>query len=868
MKKSFVLIALFAASLLAAFPANAQKKKRGKKGKETEEAPPTDALKDATKNCVSFDGLFKMHQDTITGKTLIEIKKDQLDKEFIYFSQVEDGVLEAGFFRGAYRGSKVIKFNRHFKHLEVSSQNTAFYYDENNALSKASGANINIPIIASEKIEAENDSVLLISGDALFLSEKFQMVKPPSFPGFPSLLGGLSKSKSKVIGFNNYPENTDVSVMYVYDNPSPKRGASSAVTDVRSINVSYRHSIMEIPDDNFEPRPDDSRVGFFMTQVTDMTSFEATPYRDMIHRWRLEKKDPTAALSEPVKPITWWIENTTPKEFRPIIKEGVERWNMAFEKAGFKNAVVVKVQPDDAEWDAGDIRYNVLRWTSSPLPPFGGYGPSFVNPRTGEILGADIMLEFVSISNRLRREELFSRAALPFNTDNLEEVNVEDYEMSKEEMIAQMHLCDVSSGMHNNMLFGVHAMRAMNMNKASEKEFVKQTLYRLVLHEVGHTLGMMHNMRASTMLSPEEIKDAARVAEVGLSNSVMEYPAINFARNPEEQTLYYDVAPGPYDKWIIEYGYSVADEDPDKEASRLEEILSRSSDPLLAFGNDADDMRAPGKGMNPDVNIYDLSNDPVAYAAERCEFVRDLIPKITDRYIVEGKNYHELRQAYLILTGEQAVQTGIMTRQIGGVRYDRSMNGDNEGVSPLDPISEEDQRTAMAALKEYVFSPNAFNAPSDIYQHMLPQRRGFNHFVLTDDPKLQERYLGIQGNCLAHLMHPNTTARILNSANYGNTYTLDKVMTDLTNAIFKADLRTKVNTTRQNLQILYVKRLAYMLNPRSKYMYSAQSMAWYELKRIKKMMVSSAGLDTQTKAHRSYITQLIKQTEDQPLMSK
>ena len=588
----------------------------------------------------------------------------------------------------------------------------------------------------------------------------------------------------------------------------------------------------------------------------------------MIHRWRLEKKDPTAALSEPVKPITWWIENTTPEEFRPIIKEGVERWNMAFEKAGFKNAVVVKVQPDDAEWDAGDIRYNVLRWTSSPLPPFGGYGPSFVNPRTGEILGADIMLEFVSISNRLRREELFSRAALPFNTDNLEEVNVEDYEMSKEEMIAQMHLCDVSSGMHNNMLFGVHAMRAMNMNKASEKEFVKQTLYRLVLHEVGHTLGMMHNMRASTMLSPEEIKDAARVAEVGLSNSVMEYPAINFARNPEEQTLYYDVAPGPYDKWIIEYGYSVADEDPDKEASRLEEILSRSSDPLLAFGNDADDMRAPGKGMNPDVNIYDLSNDPVAYASERCEFVRDLIPKITDRYIVEGKNYHELRQAYLILTGEQAVQTGIMTRQIGGVRYDRSMNGDNEGVSPLDPISEEDQRTAMAALKEYVFSPNAFNAPSDIYQHMLPQRRGFNHFVLTDDPKLQERYLGIQGNCLAHLMHPNTTARILNSANYGNTYTLDKVMTDLTNAIFKADLRTKVNTTRQNLQILYVKRLAYMLNPRSKYMYSAQSMAWYELKRIKKMMVSSAGLDTQTKAHRSYITQLIKQTEDQPLMSK
>lgn len=868
MRKIVVLATLFVASMCVAFPASAQKKKKGKKGKKTEAAPPEDKLKDATKNCISFDGLFKMYQDTVTGKTFIEIKKEQLEKEYIYFSQVEDGVLEAGFFRGSYRGSKVIRFNRHFEHLEVISENTAYYYDENNALSKAKNANINTPIIASEKIEAENDSILLISGDALFLSEKFQMVKPPSFPGFPSLLGGLSKSKSKVLGFHNYPENTDISVMYVYDNPSPKRGGSSAVTDVRSINVSYRHSIMEMPDDNFEPRRDDARVGFFMTQVTDMTSFDATPYRDMIHRWRLEKKDPSANLSEPVKPITWWIENTTPEEFRPIIKEGVERWNSAFEKAGFKNAVVVNVQPDSADWDAGDIRYNVLRWTSSPNPPFGGYGPSFVNPRTGEILGADIMLEFVSISNRLRREELFSKAALPFNTENLEDVNVEEYELSKEEMIAQMHLCDVNSGMHNNMMFGMHAMKAMNMGKASEKEFVKQTLYRLTLHEVGHTLGMMHNMRASTMLSPEEIKDPVRVAEVGLSNSVMEYPAINFARYAEEQTLYYDVAPGPYDKWIIEYGYSEADSDPIKEEQRLEQILSRSADPLLAFGNDADDMRAPGKGMNPDVNIYDLSNDPVAYAVDRCEFVRDLIPKITNRYIEDGENYHELRQAYLILTGEQAVQTGIMTRQIGGVRYDRSVKGDNEGVLPLDPISEKDQRAAMAALKEYVFSPDAFKAPSDIYTHMLPQRRGFNHFVMTDDPKLQERYLGIQGNCLAHIMHPNTTARILNSANYGNTYTLDEVMTDLTNAIFKADLKTKVNTTRQNLQVLYIKRLANMVKPKSTYTYGAQSMAWYEMKRIKKMMASASSPNTLTKAHRSYLIQLIEQTENQSLMSK
>ena len=158
--------------------------------------------------------------------------------------------------------------------------------------------------------------------------------------------------------------------------------------------------ILQMPKDGFTPRKM-MLDWVFHDQVNDMTSTSSTPWNDVIHRWRLEKKDPTADLSEPVEPITWWIENTTPYEFRDYIKTGVEKWNLAFEKIGFKNAVVVKIQPDDADWDAGDIRYNVLRWTSSPTAPFSGYGPSFVNPRTGEILGADIMLEFGGMAGRL-----------------------------------------------------------------------------------------------------------------------------------------------------------------------------------------------------------------------------------------------------------------------------------------------------------------------------------------------------------------------------------------------------------------------------------------------------------------------------------
>ena len=163
-----------------------------------------------------------------------------------------------------------------------------------------------------------------------------------------------------------------------------------------------------MPDSNYLPRYDDTRVGYFTTRTTDLTTLDPINYRDFINRWRLKKKFPEKKISEPIKPIVYWIENTTPVEFRSIIKSAVESWNIAFEEAGFKNAIEVYIQPDTAEWDAGDIRYNVLRWTSSPVPPWGGYGPSLVNPRTGEIIGADIMLEWSYVTNRIVSDRLFN----------------------------------------------------------------------------------------------------------------------------------------------------------------------------------------------------------------------------------------------------------------------------------------------------------------------------------------------------------------------------------------------------------------------------------------------------------------------------
>ena len=843
--------------IVFAVPSQAQKSKKKSSATEPKKKSSIKSIESVTKSCKAYEGLFTLYQDTASGKSYMLIKEDQLDKEYIYFSQVIDGVLDAGYHRGSYRGSRVFSIHRYFDRIELRLKNTGYYFDEENAISKASEANINQPIIVSQKVAGQNKdgSAFLILADEVFLRETFQQIKrtPPSGPTASKVfsVGKLSKSKSKYKGIHNYPENTDVEVEYVYENPYPKRYGSQAVTDARSVAVKFRHSLIAMPEDDFKPRYDDPRVGYFTHQVNDMTSTSPTPYRDVIHRWRLVKKDPDAALSEPVKPIVWWIENTTPKELRPVIKEGVLQWNRAFEKAGFKNAVVVKEQPDDADWDAGDIRYNVLRWTSSPYPPFGGYGPSFVNPRTGEILGADIMLEYVYLTNRLRSEKIFDQAGLSYL----------EYDEHTEENFDEHH-CSLGLHLHQASLFGLQVMAAQGVSQGIKREFLKQSIHRLVLHEVGHTLGLNHNFMASHWHSPTEVHNKELTDKEGLTGSVMEYPSINIALNKEDQGQYFDVIPGPYDHWVIEYGYSESLEDEAAEKARLDKILARSTEDGLGFGNDADDMRSAGKGIDPRMMIYDMSSDPVAYAGDRIELVNKTMPTLKEKFTTDGQSYHELRNAFLVLTGEYGISLTVMSRQIGGVYVDRAFVGQEGGGKPLTPVPYETQKKAMKYLNKYGFSPDAFKGQNDLYNYLQIQRRGFSHFSRSEDPKIHDRVLRMQKGVLNHILHYRVLKRISDSQLYGNTYELSEFMGDLTNGIFKDDLAGKVNTFRQNLQQEYLDRLMKMFKEKSRYDHLAQSAALYEINRIERMLRTNPGSDASTKAHRQHLLYKIKKMKE------
>lgn len=838
---------------------NAQfwKKKKKEVKKEIKKAPPKKkgkSIKDLTKSSKKIAGLFTIFQDTVTGATKLLIKKEQLDKDFIYFSQIADGVTEAGQYRGSYKGSSVFHVQKYFNRLEFVAPNMAFYFDEKNPISKSSKANTSDAIIAAGKILAEDEKTgeFLIEADALFLSETFTRIKNPRFPGqspFSFSLGRFDKSKSKINEIKNYPENTNVKTEYVYNNPSVMNGGGKAVTDGRNVSIKVFHTFMNMPKDDYETRLDDARVGYFTTETNDMTSTDVVNYRDFIHRWKLVKKNPNAAMSEPITPITWWIENSTPLEFRETIKEGVLAWNEAFEKAGFKNAMVVKVQPDTATWDAGDVRYNVLRWTSSPNPPFGGYGPSFVNPRTGEILGSDIMLEYVHFTNRVYYDRIFTNAAsLSLNILTEEEEKIKFFQNKENHMY-----CSKGHLMHENTLFGQTVLAAAGASDLEMEGMKKEGMKSLIMHEVGHTLGLNHNMKASQLFSPEQLADASFIKGKALTGSVMDYAGINLTTDRSKQGQYYDMAVGPYDIWAIQFGYT-----PFKTVAEKNALLIQSTKPELIFGNDADDMRAPGKAIDPRVMIGDLSNDQIRYSVDRIELVNKMMKDVKSRFKNKGESYEQLRQAYYILSGQSATAAGVISRFIGGVYVDRANPGQVGGTQPFTPVSLKDQKRAMNALKKYVFAPDAFTAPNDLYNYLARQRRGYNFFSGPEDPKIHEQVLSYQTSVLAHIMHPNTLQRISNSELYGNKYELSEFMTDLNNTMFKQDINGSVNSFRQNLQAAYTKGLISVISGRtsSRYSIAAQSMAIYNLNTIKKWVSNNRG-DVATKAHKAHLKTLI-----------
>ncbi len=826
-------------------------------------APPSDSSKakkpagisDKIKSSKKISGMFTLYQDTATGSMQLYVKKEQLGKEYIYQSFSISGPNQFFLNQSMHRANFIFKIQKAYDKLEFAIQNTSFYYDANNPVSKTKDVDRPEAVFLAEKVAAEDSTGYLIAADAFFISEKMDPVKPASIPGLPPgfsfNLGMLNQAKSKYHNVRSFPNNTDVVVDLAYDNPSAFVSGGADITDPRYVRVRMQHSFIEMPPNDFKGRRDDPRVGYFMEQVTDQTSISPVPYKDHINRWKLVKKDPNAALSEPVEPLVYWVENTTPLEYRQAIIDAGHKWNEAFEKAGFKNAVQMKIMPDDATWDPADIRYNVIRWVASAQPTYGAIGPSFTNPRTGQILGADITVEWFSGSATPIADELYNGTTSFDNTNYMKDVHFPGMDNS------HYATCTMAQELKAQLITGMTVADVTGADPAEIKEMHKQFLYYLIMHEMGHTLGLNHNMKSSQMLSPAEVHNKELTRKIGLIGSVMDYPSINIALDRSKQGDYYTTKAGPYDLWAIEYGYTPFSES--EEEAGLRKILSRSTDPKLAFGNDGDDMRSPGKAMDPRVNINDMSSDAIAYAEDRFKLVNSLMGKLVDKYSKPNQSYAELRARYGALNGQRNGMFSAVSRYIGGVYVDRSTPDQHATLKPFTPVPLATQKKAMEILTKYAFAPNAYDGDAQVFPFLAPQRRGFNQNGNGDDYRITGNILNNQiFGALAHIMHPATLQRITNSRLYGNQYSAADVMNDLMKGIFDADMKTNVNVYRQYLQTAFVKQATAIMDIKNPgYDDVARAAALNSIKKLKLQLATAVSLNEETKAHRGNLLFII-----------
>ena len=800
-------------------------KEESSEGEEKEEI----YIEELTEDYERIDGFLTLFRDNETNKIFLKIDENQLGKEFIYFAHALNGLTTTGKFTGGYVDNGIFKIEKDFETLRFIRVLTNYSFDEESPLNKSKGSNVSDSTFHVASIMGKNidESEFLIDITNLLISEDLTPIKPISSPDdyHSSTFGWgmVSPLKSRVTKLYNYEKNTDFEVEYVIESQPSYEYDAEDTADVRNVNIKMRYSFIEIPKNDFQPRLVNQSVGYFSDRITDLTSKDATPYGDLISKWNLKKKYPSKKISEPEEPITFWIENTTPIELREYIKEGVLAWNMAFLEAGFKDAIVVKIQPDDATWDAGDIRYNVLRWTSSPQPMFGGYGPRFTNPRTGQIIGADIMLEWVYLTNRLTIDDIFSKH--------------ENHEM-----------CYSAAFKQEDMMLA-------NIAVLDEEKIIEQSIKSLALHEVGHTLGLNHNFKASFLHNNDDIHNPEITSRVGITSSVMEYAPINLAPLGKEQGDYYDVVPGPYDIWAIRYGYT-----PNLDQEQLNNIIKESIKPELMFANDSESMGYPGYGVDPRAMTNDLSNDPIEYSINRINLLNNVQENLPEKLKNNVNSWEEYRNAHAVLMRSYDRALNIISRYIGGIYVERSNPQNKSTKDPYTPVPYSYQKKAMAALTEHAFSTEAFPINPKLLRLVQVERRDQDLWGEQEDPQIHKLILSMQTRVLNHLLNAKTLYRLSDTGLYGNAYSVDEMIGDLTKAIFSGDPKNQVSTIRRNLQVNYVRRLIEIMS--QDYYDELSTTAVYKSLRDIQKISRKSSTHSPTKSHRKYLNWIISSALD------
>ena len=571
--------------------------------------------------------------------------------------------------------------------------------------------------------------------------------------------------------------------------------------DIRSLFLGFHYSLAKLPDTPMAPRRADNRIGYFTTERWDFTTDDRRiPLVRYINRWRLEKKDPTAALSEPKQPIVFWIDRTVPDKYRATIRDGVLEWNKAFERIGYKDAIRVEIQPENADFNTSDIRHASIRWMTTARSAFTAIGPSIVDPRTGEILDADIGMD----ATQFRAIRSYSAEAIPARPSMT--------------LDAERPYCTYAEESTEHAGFALALLEARDelmLDGPEAEAFILGRLKSTTMHEVGHTLGLTHNFRASIAYTEAQLADREFTRTNGIAGSVMEYNAVNLALKGEPQGEYHMSTLGPYDYWAIEYGYR--DFAPADEAAGLARIAERSAEPTLAF---LSDDTAYHSGLDPLVNTFDLGTDPLLFAERQLKLARELWQLAEGRQLRPDESYALLRRNFS--RGLFEVQQSALhaVKYIGGL----SLRTDHAGTgrAPLEPIAAQKQRAALNLIADSIFAADSFRFPPAFLRKLsysdfdIDDQRELGRTPPPVDIAVDQLVLGVHRAVLGPLLGPDVAQRLLNNelkaSQPGDALRLAELYGTLHAAIF-AELKTSqdIPLIRRNLQREYVARLAAVL---------------------------------------------------------